>query len=325
MIVDFEEKSHTYAVDGEIATISVTELLTKHGLSPYHFGAGKSNGSLKAKADIGKKVHKDLELVLNEKDYKPKTKQGEQFAKYATENFYGAVGEQILGFRGDGWTLCGTADIMAISKGGELVLADHKNTAQFHREYVTWQVNILDYMARKLGDEPINGKSISWKGAKHFYCFHYEPTSGEMRVVELERIPDTEIERLLLAEQNGETYQRKELIVEQDLALQVQKAEEYLLFVNDMQKEAVKRAQELREQMLALFEQQGIKSWETADKRVKVTYVDGADRLSVDSAKLKREYPRVFSEVQKLTKVKPSLRVTVREETGNGNGNMDDF
>ena len=169
MIVDFEEKGHIYSVNGEIASISVTELLTKHGLSPY---SGANKAKMKESADVGKEIHKDLEDILNVAGYEPKTEQGKQFAEWVKENLDCGVGEQMLGFESNGLVIAGTADVMAIAKDKTLIIADHKNTSQFHREYVSWQVSILDYFARKLGKEKINGKLLNWKGAKRFICFH---------------------------------------------------------------------------------------------------------------------------------------------------------
>ena len=71
MIVEFEEKDHIYSVNGDIASISVTELLKKHGLSPNYDGVNKQ--VLRESAEKGKDVHKDLENVLNEANYEPKT------------------------------------------------------------------------------------------------------------------------------------------------------------------------------------------------------------------------------------------------------------
>ena len=44
----------------------------------------------------------------------------------------------------------------------------------------------------------INGKVLKWKGASEFYCFHYDPKTGEMKVYELEKVPDEEIENCLI-------------------------------------------------------------------------------------------------------------------------------
>ena len=39
MVIDFDEANHVYAVNGNIADISVTALLRKHGLAPNYSSA----------------------------------------------------------------------------------------------------------------------------------------------------------------------------------------------------------------------------------------------------------------------------------------------
>lgn len=312
MIIDFEEKGHIYSVNGEIASISVTELLSKHGLAPDY--SSINNKKLRESADKGKEVHKDLENVLNIAAYEPTTEQGKQFAEWVKEHLDCGVGEQMLAYEYNGLIIAGTADVMAIAKDRTLIVADHKNTAKFHREYVSWQVSILDYFARKLGREKINGKLLNWKGAKKFYCFHYEPKTGEMNVYELEKIADEEIEKLIDCELHNEIYQRAELVIDPELQIQFLKAEEYLAQVEQTYKQAEENARVIREQMLSIFEKQGIKSWESPTGKIKVTYVAPIDSLRVDSAKLKKEYPQVFSECQKISHSKAQIRVKVRGE-----------
>lgn len=310
MIVEFEEKDHIYSVNGDIASISVTELLKKHGLSPKYDEVNKK--VLKASAEKGKAVHKDLENVLNEANYEPTTEQGKQFAEWVKENLDCGKGEQILGFEEDGFILAGTADVMAIGKNGALIVGDHKNTATFHREYVSWQVSILDYMARQLGAEKINGKLLKWKGAKEFYCFHYDTKSGNMKVYELEKVPDEEIRRLITCEKKGELYQRPVLVVDSELQVKFEQAEQLLIEKEREYKQAEATAKEIREQLCKTFEEQGIRSWETND--LKVTYVVPMEQLRVDSKKLKEKYPIVYGECQKLVKTKASIRVSLKGE-----------
>ena len=59
MIITFDKQTHTYAVNGDIAHISVTELLAKHGLSPNYDGVDKA--TLTDAAEYGKTIHKDIE------------------------------------------------------------------------------------------------------------------------------------------------------------------------------------------------------------------------------------------------------------------------
>ena len=312
MIIEFEEKDHIYTVNGEIAGISVTELLAKHGLAPDYSGINKQK--LRESADKGKEVHKDLEDVLNIAAYKPKTEQGKHFAEWVKENLDCGVGEQKLAYEYKGLIIAGTADIMAIAKDKTLIVADHKNTAKFHREYVSWQVSILDYFARKLGREKVNGKILGWKGAKEFYCFHYDPKTGEMKVYELEKIADEEIERLIECEYNNEIYQRAVLVIDPELEQKYLLAEEKFMEFEKQAKELQNARDELRAELLKLFEQQGIKSWKSRDGKLLVTYVAPTEQLREDSTKLKTKYPQVFTECQKLSKVKAQIRVKVRGE-----------
>ena len=311
MIVNFEEKGHIYSVNGEIASISVTELLTKHGLSPY---SGANKAKMKESADVGKAIHKDLEDILNVASYEPKTEQGKQFAEWVKENLDCGVGEQMLGFESNGLVIAGTADVMAIAKDKTLIIADHKNTSQFHREYVSWQVSILDYFARKLGKEKINGKLLNWKGAKRFICFHYDPKTGEMKVYELNKVADEEIERLLDCELHDEIYQRPTLVIDPELQQKYLQAEENFIAFEKQIKAVQKVRDDLRAEMLRLFEEQGIKSWESPDGKLLVTYIPQTEQVRVDSTKLKTKFPQVFTECQKLSKVKSQIRVTVRGE-----------
>jgi hypothetical protein len=315
MRIELEEKGHIYSVNGDIASISVTELLRKHGLAPDYSGVSKAK--LRESATRGKEVHKDLENVLNVAKYEPTTAQGKHFKEWVAENLDCGVGEQMLAYERDGMIIAGTADVMGIAKDGTLIIGDHKNTASFHKEYVSWQVSVLDYFARKLGDEKVNGKALKWKGAKTFYCFHYEPKSGDMTVEVLDKVDDGEIEKLLDCEYNNTTYERTSLTIDKDFENRYLEAERNFIALEEQAKEAQVKRDELRAELLTLFEQQGIKSWDNG--KVLVTYIPQTDRLSVDSKKLKESYPQVYSECQKLTKVKSQIRVTIREDEENDN------
>lgn len=310
MKIELEEKTHTYFVDGEIASISITELLRKHGLAPDYGSVSKAK--LAERSEVGKEVHKDLEYVLNKAKYTPKTQQGKDFKRWVTKNIDCGVGEQMLAYEKDGVIFAGTADVMAFMKDGSLMVGDHKNTFAFHREYVSWQVSLLDYFARQL-EEPVNGNNIHWKGATKFYCFHYDTTNGKMKVIELDKVPDEEIEKLINCEIAGETYKRPVLVVDKDLQVAFEEAENYLIAKEREFKMAEAKAKDLRQKLCDLCEQQGIKSWETPDGLVKITYIAPTDNITVDSKKLKEEFPKAYIECQKLYKKKSFIRVTIRD------------
>lgn len=312
MEILLDESKHQYTVDGEIADISVTELLAKHGLSPNYSLVRKEK--LDERSKVGKEVHKDLEDLLNKARYEPKTEQGKQFLDWVKKNVDCAVGEQKLALRyKDGLLICGTADVIGFMRDGFLFVGDHKNTSAFHREYVTWQVSLLDYIARQCSGTTINGNTFNWVGARDFYCFHYGK-GGELKVYELEKIDDNEIERLLDCELKGERYLPQELVVDNELVADIEDLETQIAIMKNRLKETEERAEQQRAKLLQLFEEQQVLSWTSPSGNVRVSYVAPFERMGVDSKALKERYPTIYQEVLKPTKVKASLRINIKGE-----------
>lgn len=309
MFIDFDENTHTYSINGEIASVSVTELLAKHKLSPNFDGVDKK--LLKKAAEEGKKVHEDLEKIFNEENYELETEQGKNFEKWVKEKVKCGVAEQRLGFEYKGMTIAGTADVMGFLKDDTLFVGDHKNTSQFNREYVSWQVSLYDYFARKLKGEKLNGKPFNWQGATKFYCFHYDKkNNGNMTVYELDKVPDEEIERLIECEYKGETYTRRELVVSPELELEFAKRQKALIRLKKQLESAEQRMEGVRDKLIQLFEEQGIIQWKTDN--LTVTYIAPTETHTIDSSRLKRELPQVFDRYQKVNKKKATVRITVK-------------
>ena len=110
---------------------------------------------------------------MNVLGYVPTTEQGKHFSEWVSNNIDCGVGEQKLALEYKGIIIAGTADVMGIMKDGTLFIGDHKNTSKIYNEYVSWQVSVLDYMARMIGDEKINGRRLSfgnpYKGKNGFF------------------------------------------------------------------------------------------------------------------------------------------------------------
>lgn len=313
MKIAFEERNHVYAINGEIATTSVTELLAKHGLAPNYTGA--SRAKLQESADKGKAVHKDLEEIVNDLSHVPTTEQGKQFREWATMNLKMGVTEQKVGFEFEGFSIAGTIDLIGIDYEDRLIIGDHKNTSKFHREYVSWQVSLYDYFLRRLGNEKINGRGFNgWSGAKKFYCFHYDPKTAKMTIYELEKVDDEEIKKLIECERKGEKYVRPNLYLDKEMQDKFLLAEQLLAQKQAEYKQAEAEADKIREEILQAFEKQHILSWESPNKKVKVTYVHKTDVESVDKAKLKKDFPTVYNKVIKLTSRKAYIKIETKGE-----------
>ena len=315
MYITMDENTHTYFVDGQVADISVTELLHKHGLAPSYDGVDEE--VLNAARERGKSVHADIEKYIMADGYIPETREGLAFAHWAGKKTEWALAEQKLAIEWKGKFIACTADLLAVlalEKGPSVsVIADHKTTSRFQREYVSWQLSIYDFIARHIGRQLINDKVFYWQGAEKYLCFLYDK-DGKMEVKECDKIPDSEIERLLDCEANGEIYTRPALVLEDDMAAALEKAELLVIETERAAKDAKFKAEVLRADLCAEMERQGIFSW--SGTKIKATYRAGSERVSVDSTRLKKELPEVYEKYTKTSKVKATVVIT-----GNGEKN----
>ena len=308
MKITLDKETHTYIVDGEFASLSVTELLQKHRLAPdYSFL--KADVSEKKKNE-GRKIHADLENVCNSNKYAPTTEQGKQFKAWANENLSGAIAEQPLAYKRNELIIAGTADIMAITRNGETIIADHKNMASVEKDSVAWQISLYDYFARQIAGEEINGKCLNWAGAKKFLCFQY--ANGTMKTIELEKIPDEEIEKLLWCELNGEIYQPPKLELSETMSAKIIEAENTLLEAKKAVEVAEQNAKVLREYLIGLMKEKGVKTWAT--DKIQITYVAPTTRQTVDTKLLEAIYPLQYVKCLKSSPVKEKVVITFKKE-----------
>ena len=310
MNIVFNRKQHQYIVDGEIASLSVTQLLRKHGLAPNYNGV--SEGTLKAKAEMGTYIHAELENIIKNPKYEIETPEGIAFKKYLDKFVDSACAEQMLAFNYNGMIVAGTADVVGFYKDDKgCFVADHKTTANINKEYVSWQTSILDYMLRHA--TIINDRKFDWKGADEFLCFHYTK-DGELEVIKLDKIDDKEIEALFEAEYNGKIYQRKGLVLDPEIEMGIEMVTDTLDKLNKQVKQAEEQQKKYKEIILNAMEQQGIKSVQCGN--LKITYVEAMDKIGVDGAKLKANYPQVYTQCTKLSHQSAYVKITIKETNG---------
>ena len=59
--------------------------------------------------------------------------------------------------------------------------------------------------------------------------------------------------------------------------------------------------------------QQGVSSWETADKSMLVTRIEPSTKTTIDSEKLRADLPEIAEKYSKTSNVKGYVKITVRE------------
>ncbi len=297
----FKEDTHQYylvdAATGETIKelISVTTLLKKHGLAPDY--SAVPSETLKAKAEYGKLVHKELENYIKDGNI-GFTQELQDFINWKNENNFYAVDSEFMVYND---IIAGTVDLLGdqqIAVDDSInILGDFKTTAALHKETVAWQLSLYAYLYYKQYGATIN----------ELKAFHF---NDGLKVVDINFIPTEEIEKLLEAERNGEIYQPKQLVIAGDLMAQVVEAEETIKQFELQKKEAEEKAASLRQMLLEQMRSQNIKSFE--NERIKITYVEPTTRETIDSARLKKELPEIAEQYKKISNVKDSVRVTLK-------------
>lgn len=316
MQIEFNEKDHIYIIDGDVASTSVTKLLAKHKLTNDYSGVDKK--VLENKANYGTTIHKDIEKILTEKGYEPQTKEGILFREYALKEMSGAIAEQLVGINYNGLTIGGSIDVLGFMKDGTPLIADHKTYATMNNKtlkHISWQLSIYDYMARHIRD--INGVNLCWLGARIFKVFWYKKDKDtkeiSLEVLDVEKIPDEEIENLFNCEIQGKTYQPRELVITKELSLKMQEAEIELAKKELEIKQYKDAVDQYRSQIKEMMREQHILNWKSPNGIVSISYTSAYTKDSIDSKKLKKERPDIYKDYLKTTNVSDSIKVSVDE------------
>lgn len=176
-----------------------------------------------------------------------------------------------------------------------LALCDIKTTAQLDNEYLSWQLSINAYMLEKILKEKVEKLYVFWTRTTEF--------------IEIERKTNKEVEEFLYSDIEYIDAQEK-------LELSKSESERFEALQNQIQnlkqqlQELETQENEFKNIFIEKMKQNNIKSFDLGN--VKITYVAPAVRKSFDSKRLELENKEVYEQYLKESKVKESLRITVR-------------
>lgn len=287
----FKEDTHQYFKDGK-ELISVTTLMQKHGLAPKYDGVPSE--VLNAKAARGSLVHKEIEDYIKDGSI-GFTAELSDFIANVNNNAVEVLKSEFRVFND---VVAGTVDLLLYKDG--YIIADIKTTATLHKDAISWQLSIYAYLL-----EQINPSIKIKKGQ----AYHFNK-DGVLNVVDITLKPFNEVARLLECEAKGELYQQALAVNDNQLA-QLVELETLIKTIEEQKKTAEAQAQELRALIMASMEANGVKKFE--NERITLTYVEPTTRSSIDSTKLKKEMPAVAEQYTKVSNVKASLRITLKE------------
>ena len=288
-MIRFDEATHRY-FDGDKELISVTQLMRKHGLSP-DYSAVRSD-VLQAKAERGSLIHKEIDNLIKKGEF-GFTRECNEFDNYIVCNKLGIIDNEFIVYN----DICaGTADLFLQDRTGFFIIADIKTTATLHRDAVSWQLSIYNYLD-------------GWKASKA-QAFHFN-AYGVLNVVDIPLKPKEEIERLFECERNGEIYKVSLATIDESALATLAEFERIIAEAEATKKAAEAQREEIKTALMEQMEKQGVKTFET--DKIRLTYVAPSTRTTIDTARLKNEMPEIVEQYSKTSETKASLRITVKE------------
>lgn len=284
--VAFNEWLHVYTASDGHTLIGVTELMKRHGLSPDYGGISKD--VLEKAAARGTAIHQLLQ------DYDD----GKAVIEDENLKAYKALGLKVHCSE----YLVSDNEIVAtfIDKVlDDCSLADVKSTSSVHRRPLEWQLSIGAYLFELQNP----GKKVP-----HLYCIHVR--DGKAKLIEVSRIPNDAVERLLECERCGVVYSDNPVPADATLALE----EQAVVLAEQLDQIArLKLAIKETEQASAEL-QQRLYDYMTENNLDEMacelgTFVRKAPytKKALDSARLKKEKPELYEQYLKESEVKGSI------------------
>lgn len=284
--VAFNEWLHVYTAGDGHTLIGVTELMKRHGLSPDYGGISKD--VLEKAAARGTAIHQLLQ------DYDD----GKTVIEDENLKAYKALGLKVHCSE----YLVSDNEIVAtfIDKVlDDCSLADVKSTSTVHRRPLEWQLSIGAYLFELQNP----GKKVP-----HLYCIHVR--DGKAKQIEVSRIPNDAVERLLECERCGVVYSDNPVAADAALALE----EQAVVLAEQLDQIArLKLAIKETEQASAEL-QQRLYDYMTENNLDEMacelgTFVRKAPytKKALDSARLKKEKPELYEQYLKESEVKGSI------------------
>ena len=284
--VAFNEWLHVYTASDGHTLIGVTELMKRHGLSPDYGGISKD--VLEKAASRGTAIHQ----LLQDYDDGKAAIEDENLKAYKALGLKVHCSEYLVS---DNEIVATFIDKVL----DDCSLADVKSTSTVHRRPLEWQLSIGAYLFELQNP----GKKVP-----HLYCIHVR--DGKAKLIEVSRIPNEAVERLLECERCGVVYSDNPVPADAALALE----EQAVVLAEQLDQIArLKLAIKETEQASAEL-QQRLYDYMTENNLDEMacelgTFVRKAPytKKALDSTRLKKEKPELYEQYLKESEVKGSI------------------
>lgn len=290
--VVFDKENHTYYLDGKQLQ-GITGVLERELFPTKYLGVDED--TLQKAADYGTQVHEQIatddgadEFVLDEVL---------NYRKIITANNLKPIAHEYLVT--DSVNYASAIDLVFENDDGTVDLADIKTTYKLDKDYVSWQLSIYAYMFELCNP--------GLKVANLYGLWLREDKSSYEKVY---RHDKDEVLRLL-ADDTEDCFLPDAPKMPADIVEMASQLEEYFTMLKRYEKKYKEQEKEFKSRLIKLMGEAGI--YNISIGGLKISYVKGYTKSSIDSTRLKKEMPEVIEKYSKTTNVSPTIKITQDE------------
>lgn len=251
----------------------------------------------------GKRVHEECENIDNE-GIEAESKQGENYVRLKSDFGLTHIASEYIVT--DNEFIASPIDKVYLGRHSDsVILGDIKTTYKLDMLYLSWQLSIYAYYFERQNPHlKVDTLLAIW--------LRGEDTDG---IVQVERIPDKEIELFLQCCKEGLKYvdncSADSYVAKlNDLPAKVSNVEESVYQLIEMQKTLDEQMNSFKSQLLELMKE--AKADNIKGDLITITRKKAYQRELFDAKAMKDKYPDVYDEFVKLSDVKESIQIKAK-------------
>lgn len=312
--VVFDNHAHRYSI-GDKVLKGVTPIIK--WIYPETYADVPESVLMKA-AEYGSMVHAKCEMADRVGFADPDCPAVLQYQTLKDENNLDVFDNEYLVNYGE--ELASSIDVVCYDEKNDVwPLADIKTTSKIHVPNVTLQLSIYAYMFELCNDG---------KKAGDIMCIWLpKPQYGKPKVMKLKRIPMAVCREIIEGYLMGLDYtvirnkyadilgaispasSTDVAVAEERLPDTYAQIEHSLIVFETRIKEYQQKEKEMKEYLLKAMQDHNVKKWQT--ERIQIVRKAASVRVTVDSAKLKKNFAEVYEQCKKESKTAESLQIKI--------------
>lgn len=291
--VEFNPADHTYQLDGRYIS----------GITPiikwvYDTYKDIPEDVLARAAEHGKDVHLDCQMA--DAGFEPTSREAEAYVRLKAERGLVTLTNEWL--VDDGKDIASSIDVVF----DDFSIGDIKATSKLHYDNVTLQLSIYAWLLEKMNPEvKVPAIYVIWLPREQY---------GSPLMTKLERIPSDicfKIVDMYLAGDSNDGARHLLGLDEETPAAYADLEQEYCQL--DTEAKAIKaRMDAIKEELMHAMQETGDTSY--AGDLLTASYIVGKESTKIDTAKVKKLYPDIYTECSKTEKTKDYIQIKIKKQ-----------